>query len=103
MPQREFGTPIICVTIQCWHHPVEYASDPAAPETARRIGFGRRYADGGSSSGRTADSDSASLGSNPSPPTNDFIAAHTPTISLKPLDCRQPPCPSQGSWSYLRS
>jgi hypothetical protein len=35
-----------------------------------RAGFANP--DGGSSNGRTADSDSASLGSNPSPPTNLF-------------------------------
>lgn len=37
---------------------------------AERIGPASKPALGGSSNGRTADSDSASLGSNPSPPAN---------------------------------
>ncbi len=44
--------------------------------------------DGGSSSGRTADSDSANLGSNPSPPANSRARSAGP-FRLQPAECRR--------------
>src|SRR3712207_7755710 len=55
-----------------------FRSYKAAPEHGAAPNTVLHQLDGGSSSGRTADSDSASLGSNPSPPT-------IPNQALSPL------------------
>ncbi len=65
-----------------WRRPAEFVSNCASPPRYGATGLPApatnhdSAADGGSSSGRTADSDSASLGSNPSPPANKKTGRH---------------------------
>ena len=79
---------------------------PGRPSTQRRVGMisddrvsarvparrsGPPIPVGGSSNGRTADFDSASLGSNPSPPANAFSSALSTILQVKATNSRAAP------------